>query len=60
MTAQDAIDFADINFPGIQTPASRDNSAGGTLSVTDGTHTANIANDPQALATSRQKSSARD
>ena len=44
MTAQDTIDFADINFASIQTPTfTNATSLGGTLHVTDGTHTANIA-----------------
>jgi hypothetical protein len=43
MTANDSIDFADINFATIQTPTFSGNSSGGTLQVTDGTHTANIA-----------------
>ena len=44
MIAQDTIDFADINFASIQTPTFINaTAAGGTLHVTDGTHTANIA-----------------
>jgi hypothetical protein len=43
MTASDSIDFADINFATIQTPTFNGTSSGGTLHVTDGTHTANIA-----------------
>jgi hypothetical protein len=43
MTGNDSIDFADINFATIQTPTFSGTSSGGTLSVTDGTHTANIA-----------------
>ncbi|WP_271671005.1 hypothetical protein, partial [Bradyrhizobium sp. CCBAU 51627] len=43
MTGQDTIDFADINFATIQTPAFSGTSAGGTLHVTDGIHAANIA-----------------
>jgi hypothetical protein len=44
MTAQDTIDFADISFASIQTPSLQNGtSSGGTLHVTDGTHTANIA-----------------
>jgi hypothetical protein len=44
MIAQDMIDFADINFATVQTPTVLNaTAAGGTLHVTDGTHTANIA-----------------
>ncbi len=43
MTANDSIDFADINFATIQNPMFNGNSSGGTLTVTDGTHTANVA-----------------
>ena len=43
MTANDSIDFADINFASIQTPIFSGTSTGGTLHVTDGAHTANIA-----------------
>jgi hypothetical protein len=43
MTANDTIDFADISFASVQTPSFSGNAAGGTLSVTDGTHTAAIA-----------------
>ena len=43
MTGQDTIDFADINFTKVQTPSYSGNSSGGTLTVTDGTHSANIA-----------------
>ena len=43
MSGQDAIDFADINFAMVQKPSYSGNSLGGTLTVTDGTHTANIA-----------------
>ena len=43
MTANDTIDFADINFASIQTPTFAGNSSSGTLHVTDGTHTASIA-----------------
>ena len=43
MTAQDAIDFADINFSSVQTPTFNGTASGGTLSITNGTHTANIA-----------------
>ena len=43
MTGSDSIDFADISFATIQTPTFNGTSSGGTLSVTDGTHSANIA-----------------
>ena len=44
MTAQDTIDFADISFASVQSPSLQNaTSSGGTLHVTDGTHTANIA-----------------
>jgi hypothetical protein len=43
MTGNDSIDFADINFATIQSPTFSGISSGGTLSVTDRTHTANIA-----------------
>jgi hypothetical protein len=43
MTGSDTIDFADISYATIQNPIYSGTSAGGTLSVTDGSHTANIA-----------------
>jgi hypothetical protein len=43
MTGQDAIDFRDINPAAVQTPTYSGTSTGGTLAVTDGTHSANIA-----------------
>jgi 20S proteasome alpha/beta subunit len=43
MNAQDTLDLADINFATLQQPVFSGNTSGGTLSVTDGTHTANIA-----------------
>jgi hypothetical protein len=43
MAAQDAIDFADINFATLQQASFSGNSSSGTLSVSDGTHAANIA-----------------
>jgi hypothetical protein len=43
MTANDAIDFTNINFATIQTPSFSGTSSGGTLTVTDGTHTDQIA-----------------
>jgi autotransporter passenger strand-loop-strand repeat protein len=43
MTGQDTLDLRDIDFADIQTPSFSGNSTGGTLSVTDGTHTAGIA-----------------
>ena len=43
MSGQDSIDFADIDPLKVQQPSFSGNTSGGTLSVTDGTHTANIA-----------------
>jgi hypothetical protein len=43
MTGQDTLDLRDINFSATQTPSFSGNNSGGTLSVTDGTHTAKIA-----------------
>jgi hypothetical protein len=43
MTGDDAIDFLDIDFATVQTPSFSGSSSGGTLTVTDGTHIANIA-----------------
>jgi 20S proteasome alpha/beta subunit len=43
MNAQDTLDLADINFAAHQQPVFLDGTSGGTLSITDGTHTANIA-----------------
>ena len=43
MAGQDTIDFADINFASVQQPTYSGTNSGGTLTVTDGTHTANIA-----------------
>src|SRR5262249_33663993 len=43
LTAQDVFDLRDINFATVQTPTYSGNSSGGTLTVTDGTRTANIA-----------------
>jgi hypothetical protein len=43
MTGQDTLDLADINFATVQQPTFNGSSSGGTLTVTDGTHTANIA-----------------
>jgi hypothetical protein len=43
MTGQDTIDFADIDPTRVQQPTFNGNSSGGTLDVTDGTHSANIA-----------------
>jgi hypothetical protein len=43
MSGQDKIDFADINFATVKTPTYSGDSSGGTLTLTDGTHTANIA-----------------
>jgi hypothetical protein len=43
MTGQDTIDFADIDPTKVQQPTYSGTASGGTLTVTDGTHTANIA-----------------
>ncbi|MGY4418773.1 hypothetical protein ACVWY2_001198 [Bradyrhizobium sp. JR6.1] len=43
MTGNDAIDFADIAFSKAVVPGYSGDSTGGTLSLTDGTHAANIA-----------------
>jgi hypothetical protein len=43
MTGQDALDLTDIGFANVGTPAYSGNSSGGTLTVSDGAHTANIA-----------------
>jgi hypothetical protein len=42
MTGQDIIDFADIDPTTVHTPTFSGTSLGGTLSVTDGYHTANV------------------
>jgi len=43
MTGQDTIDFADIDPTKVQRPTYSGTASGGTLTVTDGSHTANIA-----------------
>ena len=43
LTGQDTLDLRFINPATVQTPTYAGNSSGGTLTVTDGTHTANIA-----------------
>jgi probable HAF family extracellular repeat protein len=43
MFGQDTIDFADINPATVGQPSYSGTSSGGTLSVTDGSHSANIA-----------------
>jgi hypothetical protein len=43
MTGRDTIDFADIDPTKVQQPTYSGTASGGTLTVTDGTHTANIA-----------------
>ena len=43
MTGHDTIDFADIDPTKAQAASYSGDTSGGTLSVTDGTHTANIA-----------------
>jgi len=43
LTGQDTLDLMYINPATVRTPTYSGNSSGGTLTVTDGTHTANIA-----------------
>ena len=43
MSGKDTIDFTDIDPTKVQPPSYSGDSSGGTLSVTDGAHTANIA-----------------
>ena len=43
MTGQDTIDFAEIDPTKSQIPTYHGDASGGTLTVTDGAHTANIA-----------------
>ena len=43
MTGQHTIDFADIDPTKVQEPSYSGTASGGTLTVTDGSHTANIA-----------------
>ena len=43
MSGSDTLDLADINFATIGTPTFNGTSTGGMLTVTDGSHTANIA-----------------
>src|SRR5262249_11448529 len=43
MTGQDTLDLRDISFATIQSPTYSGTSTGGTLTVSDGTHTAKIA-----------------
>jgi VCBS repeat-containing protein len=43
LAGQDTLDLADINFATVQQPRFAGSSSGGTLTVTDGLHTANIA-----------------
>jgi len=43
MSGQDTLDLADINFSTLQNPTFSGTSTGGVLTVTDGSHTANIA-----------------
>jgi hypothetical protein len=50
MSGQDTIDLVDINFASAQQPTYSGTNSGGTLSVTDGTHTANIALSGQYMA----------
>jgi hypothetical protein len=43
MTGQDGIDLRSINYATVHTPSYSGTSSGGTLTATDGTHSANIA-----------------
>ena len=43
MSGQDTIDFSGIKFTTPQAPSYSGNSSGGTLTVSHGSHTANIA-----------------
>jgi hypothetical protein len=43
MTGEDTIDFADIDPTKVQPPSYSGDTSGGTLNVTDGAHSANIA-----------------
>jgi hypothetical protein len=52
ISGQDTIDFADINFASAQQPTYSGTNSGGTLTVTDGTHTAPIALLGQYMAAS--------
>ena len=42
LAGQDTLDLRDINFGSVQNPTYSGNSSEGTLSITDGTHAANI------------------
>jgi hypothetical protein len=52
MVGQDCLELADINFATIQSPSFSGTRTGGMLTVTDGTHTANIALLGNYMATS--------
>jgi hypothetical protein len=43
MSGQDTLDLTDINFASVGTPTFKGTSTGGVLTVSDGSHTANIA-----------------
>jgi hypothetical protein len=43
LAGQDTLDLIDINLATVQTPTYSGTSSGGTLTVKDGSHTANIA-----------------
>ena len=43
MSGHDTIDFADIDPTKVQSPSYSGDASGGTLTVTDGSHSANIA-----------------
>ena len=42
LSASDSLDFADINFATVKKPVFAGTTAGGTLTITDGTHTADV------------------
>ena len=52
MTGEDTIDLVDMNFATVQAPVFSGNSTHGTLTVTDGTHVANLALQGNYLASS--------
>src|ERR1700720_4559425 len=55
MTGQDTLDLRDISLATVQTPMFSGDASGGTLSVTDGTHSANIALLGNYMAFCRQR-----
>jgi hypothetical protein len=57
LATTDVIDLADINYATLQTPTYSGNNSPGTLTVTDGTHTAKLAFSGNYSASSFQTSS---